>query len=106
VPVRPVPAGFYEVPPSKAPVLIFSGGLDPATPPRHGELVAQKLGSAKHLVAPHLGHGISAQACAPQLITRFVREASFANVDGDCLVRIPAPPFFAPIEPQTAGKQP
>jgi pimeloyl-ACP methyl ester carboxylesterase len=105
VPVRPVPAGFYEVPPTKPPVLILSGALDPATPPRHGALVAQRLGNAKHLVAPHLGHGVSAQACAPQLITRFVREASIANIDGECLSRVPAPPFFAPIDRQ-AGKQP
>jgi pimeloyl-ACP methyl ester carboxylesterase len=106
VPVRPVPAGFYGVPPAKTPILILSGGLDPATPPRHGALVAEKLGNAKHLVAPHLGHGISSQACAPQLITRFVREASSANVDGDCLARVPAPPFFVPIEPQATGKTP
>jgi pimeloyl-ACP methyl ester carboxylesterase len=108
VPTRPVPAAFYEVPASRVPVLILSGGLDPATPPRHGDLIAQQLGNAKHLVAPHLGHGISAQACAPLQITRFVRDAAFERVDGECLARIPAPGFFAPIEPAAAprGKKP
>jgi pimeloyl-ACP methyl ester carboxylesterase len=108
VPSRPVPPGFYEVPAARVPVLILSGGLDPATPARHGDLVALRLGNARHLVAPHLGHGISAQACAPQLITRFVREASFERVDGECLVRVPAPGFFVPIEPAAAlpGKKP
>jgi pimeloyl-ACP methyl ester carboxylesterase len=97
VPTRPVPSGFYEIASSSVPVLILSGGLDPATPPRHGDYVAQRLGNASHLVAPNLGHGISAQACAPTLITRFVRDASFERIDGDCLARVPAPPFFAPI---------
>ena len=104
VPSRAVPSEFYSVPASKVPVLIFSGGLDPATPPRHGEAVARRLGNAKHLVAPNLGHGISAQGCAPMLVSRFVRDASFERVDGECLARIPAPRFFAPIDPALAPK--
>ncbi len=105
VPSRAVPPEFYSVPASKVPVLIFSGGLDPATPPRHGESVARRLGNAKHVVAPNLGHGISAQGCAPMLVSRFVREASFERVDGDCLARIPAPSFFAVIDPAAAPKK-
>lgn len=105
VPSRAVPSEFYSVPASKVPVLIFSGGFDPATPPRHGDSVARKLGNAKHIVAPNLGHGISAQGCAPMLVTRFVRDASFERVDGDCLARIPAPSFFAAIDPAAAPKK-
>lgn len=104
VPSRAVPPEFYSVPASKVPVLIFSGGLDPATPPRHGDSVAQRLGNAKHVSAPNLGHGISAQGCAPMLISRFVRDASFERVDGDCLARIPAPSFFVAIEPAAAPR--
>jgi pimeloyl-ACP methyl ester carboxylesterase len=104
VPSRPVPPEFYSVPASNVPVLIFSGGLDPATPPRHGDSVAQRLGNAKHVVAPNLGHGISAQACAPMLVSRFVRDASFERIDGDCLARIPAPNFFVAIDPTAAPK--
>ncbi len=104
VPSRAVPPEFYSVPASRVPVLIFSGGLDPATPPRHGESVAKRLGNAKHLVAPNLGHGISAQGCAPMLVSRFVRDASFERVDGDCLARIPAPNFFVAIDPSVAPK--
>lgn len=98
VPSRAVPPEFYSVPASTVPVLIFSGGLDPATPPRHGEAIAKKLGNAKHVVAPNLGHGISAQGCAPMLVSRFVRQATFDRVDAECLARIPAPTFFAAIE--------
>jgi len=104
VPSRPVPPEFYSVPAAKVPVLIFSGGLDPATPPRHGDAVAQRLGNAKHVVAPNLGHGISAQGCAPMLVARFVRDASFERIDGECLARIPAPNFFVAIDPAAAPK--
>jgi len=104
VPSRAVPPEFYSVPASKVPVLIFSGGFDPATPPRHGDSVAQRLGNAKHVSAPNLGHGISAQGCGPMLISRFVRDASFERVDGDCLARIPAPSFFVAIEPAAAPR--
>lgn len=104
VPARAVPPEFYSVPATKVPVLIFSGGLDPATPPRHGDAVAQRLGNAKHVVAPNLGHGVSAQGCAPMLVSRFVRDASFERIDGECLARIPAPNFFVAIDPAAAPK--
>jgi pimeloyl-ACP methyl ester carboxylesterase len=94
VPHAPAPPAFYELPRADAPVLILSGGADPATPPRHGARVAQALRQTLHLVAPHLGHGVSTQGCAPQLIARFVRQGSFAGIDGGCLERLPAPPFF------------
>jgi pimeloyl-ACP methyl ester carboxylesterase len=76
------------------PVLLLSGGADPATPPRHAATVAKALPNSRHLIAPNLGHGISAQGCAPELIARFVRQASFEGIDGACLERLPAPPFF------------
>ncbi|MEO6363030.1 MAG: alpha/beta hydrolase, partial [Caldimonas sp.] len=38
-----VPEAFYRIPPGRSPVLVLSGGLDPATPPRHGERVARAL---------------------------------------------------------------
>lgn len=94
VPHAPAPAAFYELPRANAPVLILSGGADPATPPRLGARVAQALGQALHLVAPHLGHGVSTQGCAPELIARFVRQGGFDGIDGGCLERLPAPPFF------------
>jgi pimeloyl-ACP methyl ester carboxylesterase len=89
-----VPAAFYDPPQSDAPVLILSGGADPATPPRHGEAVASRLKNTRHLIAPSLGHGVSAQGCAADLITRFVRQASFDGIDGTCLQRLPAPVFL------------
>lgn len=108
LPTRPVPAAFYDVPRSDVPVLVLSGGLDPATPPRHGASVAERLGNARHVVAPALGHGVMRQGCAPRLITRFVRDADHRSLDDACLQQIPVPAFFEPVEPvaPAAGKAP
>jgi pimeloyl-ACP methyl ester carboxylesterase len=106
VPVRPVPPAFYDAPRADVPVLVLSGGADPATPPRHGETVAGTLPRALHLVAPHLGHGVTQYGCAPELIGRFLRQADapgrgpFAGLDdgkdAGCLARLPAPVVFRP----------
>lgn len=101
LPVRAVPAEFYAPPPAaqiaQVPVLLLSGAADPVTPPRHGEAVKATLPRALHLVAPHLGHGITHHGCAPDLVARFVRQASFDGIDDACLQAIPAPPAFQPI---------
>jgi pimeloyl-ACP methyl ester carboxylesterase len=96
VPHTPAPPAFYELPATEAPVLILSGGADPVTPPHHGTRVAHRLRNARHLVAPNLGHGVSHHGCAPELIARFIRQAGFGGIDGGCLERLPAPPFFLP----------
>jgi pimeloyl-ACP methyl ester carboxylesterase len=102
VPVRPAPEGFFAVPAASAPVLLLSGGVDPATPPRHAEAVAKALPNARHLVAPNLGHGVSMQGCAPELVQRFIRQGSLDGIDGACLQRLPSPRFFEP--PRTDGR--
>src|SRR5262249_24388609 len=59
-----VPAAFYTIPASPAPVLLLSGGADPVTPPRHAARVAQALGArARQVVVPNLGHGVMALPC-------------------------------------------
>ena len=92
-----VPAEYYEPVRSDVPTLILSGGIDPATPPRHGDLVAATLPNARHFVAPHLGHGVSLHGCAPRLIESFVRKGSATELDGKCLQRIPRPLFVMPL---------
>jgi len=96
LPRREVPAAFYRLSDADVPVLVLSGGADPATPPRHGARVAQGLKRATHGVAPHLAHGVSMHGCAPELVAGFIREAGTAGLDLDCLNRLPAPKFFAP----------
>ncbi|MCA3229933.1 MAG: alpha/beta hydrolase, partial [Burkholderiales bacterium] len=111
LPVRPAPPAFYEPPTANVPVLILSGGADPVTPPRHGEAIAKELPNVRHFVAPHLGHGVSGQGCAPELIGRFVRAAGFTDdqskpIEGSCLDKLPAAPvFLAPATRPTEGMQ-
>jgi pimeloyl-ACP methyl ester carboxylesterase len=102
VATRPVPDAFYDISRVEVPVLLLSGGLDPATPPRHGATVAHRLGRARHVVAPNLGHGITGQSCAPRLVTRFIRDGDFGDLDFACLEQLPAARFFAPIESEPA----
>ena len=83
-------------------MLVLSGGLDPATPPRHGARVAEQLGNARHIVAPYLGHIVSTSGCAPTQMARFIRDAAFDKVDAACLTRLPAATFFEPIDPARA----
>ena len=94
-----VPAAFYSLPAAPAATLVLSGGLDPATPPRHGERVARALGAkARHSVVPNAGHGVMGLACVRDALYRFVDAASDENaqkVDADCAKAIPRPPMFA-----------
>jgi fermentation-respiration switch protein FrsA (DUF1100 family) len=82
---------------SAKPVLILSGALDPVTPPPYGEEVKKSFSNALHAVAPHVGHGVSGRGCAPRLIKKFVETASIADLDTNCLQRLPRPLFFVPM---------
>lgn len=99
-----LPAAFYTLGPSPAPALLLSGGLDPATPPRHGERVAQALGpKARHVVVPHGGHGVLGLGCMPELMQRFINEpdeAAALAIDASCVQAIPRPPAFQPLAPE------
>ncbi|MBP6902747.1 MAG: alpha/beta fold hydrolase [Burkholderiaceae bacterium] len=71
-----VPADFYRLPAATAPVWLLSGSDDPVTPPRHGERVAQALGSrSRHLVVQGAGHGLLALGCVRDAAQRFITAA-------------------------------
>jgi TAP-like protein. len=53
-----IPADYREPVSSNLPVLIFSGNLDPITPPQRGEEVAKYLPNSRHVVIPEAGHGV------------------------------------------------
>jgi pimeloyl-ACP methyl ester carboxylesterase len=96
-----VPAGFYSVPRAPGAVLLLSGGIDPVTPPRHGERVARALGPlARHVVVPNAGHGVLALPCQRDVLFRFIDAASDGQaliVDADCAAAVPRPPTFVPV---------
>jgi pimeloyl-ACP methyl ester carboxylesterase len=92
-----VPADYYSPVTSNVPALVLSGGIDPATPPRHAERVIATLPNARHFIAPHLGHGVSLHGCAPKLVEQFIRKGSAQSLDGGCLARIPRPLYALPL---------
>ncbi len=102
-----VPADFYRIAPSPSPALLLSGGLDPATPPRHGERVARALGpAAQHVVVPNAGHGVMGIGCMRDVIFRFIDaedDRAASTVDASCVKAIPRPPAFHPIPPGAAA---
>jgi len=83
------------------PVLVLSGGADPATPPRHGERVARALGAkARHVVVPAAGHGVMGLGCLRDAVFRFIDAAGddeALRVEADCARGIPRPPAFVPV---------
>jgi len=91
------PGAFFEPVHSDVPVLILSGGLDPATPPRWAAEVMRTLPHARQIVAPQLGHGVTAQGCATELIEQFIGSTNANAPDGHCLADLPRPYFFRPI---------
>jgi pimeloyl-ACP methyl ester carboxylesterase len=103
-----VPQAFYALPRSPAPVLLLSGGLDPVTPPRHGERVRAALGpAARHVVVDHAGHGVLALGCVRDAVAAFVDAADEARalaVDTDCARAVPRPPAWRPPEPAGGGR--
>lgn len=90
-----IPAGFYTVPVSPAPVLLLSGGIDPVTPTRHGESVAKALGAnARHLSIDNAGHGLLTQGCVRDVVYRYLNakeDADALKVDATCVRQIPRP---------------
>ncbi len=96
-----LPAAFYSLPPAPVAVLLLSGGIDPATPPRHGARVAKALGpNARHVVVPNAGHGVLGLGCMSEVMQRFidaVTDAEALQVDARCAQSIPRPPFFEPL---------
>ncbi len=92
--VGPLPAGLEQVRPSRAPALILSGNLDPATPPRWGEAMRRHFPRSLHLVAPGVGHNVSFSGCAPKLIARFIAQGTADGLEGGCLKELSRPPFL------------
>jgi pimeloyl-ACP methyl ester carboxylesterase len=88
---------FYTPVKSDKPVLLFSGGLDPVTPPSWAVEVKKTLPNSVHLLAPNAGHGSAHLGCGPKLVKEFIDSKSTASLNGDCLKNIPRPMFFQPM---------
>jgi pimeloyl-ACP methyl ester carboxylesterase len=91
-----IPADFLEPVRSTAPVLIFSGNLDPVTPPKYGEEVARHLPNSRHVVIPEAGHGadgLTDSGCIDRIAIEFLDKGDAKNLDVSCVERMAPPPF-------------
>ncbi|MCV2358501.1 alpha/beta hydrolase [Paucibacter sp. TC2R-5] len=104
---------FFSMPPATSPVLLLSGGADPATPPRHGDRAAKALAAAnpklvQHIVVPEAGHGVMGVGCMRELLFRFIdakTDALALPQDAACASKIPRPGAFLPVQ-ASKGQQP
>ena len=100
-----VEPSFYALSAAQSATLVLSGGIDPVTPPRHGERVAKALGAkARHVVVANAGHGVMGLGCMRDVLFRFVdapTDDDALKVETGCAAAIPRPPMFALPE---AGK--
>jgi hypothetical protein len=96
-----VGADFYAMPKAPAATWVLSGAADPATPPRHGQRVADQLGEkARHTVVPHAGHGVMALPCLREAVQRFIDagdDAAALKVDPHCAATLPHARVFVPL---------
>jgi pimeloyl-ACP methyl ester carboxylesterase len=98
-----VPEGYYAPVTSDRPVLILSGADDPVTPPTWGEHVAPHLTRSRHIVVPGAGHITLSRGCVPELVGKFLDEASADGLDPSCTQVLTRPPFFVtPTGPAAA----
>jgi len=91
-----IPADYRDPVSSNVPVLIFSGNLDPVTPPQRGEEVAKYLPHSRHVFIPHAGHGVdglSDAGCVDRIIIEFMDKGSAKDLDTSCVERMSPPPF-------------
>jgi pimeloyl-ACP methyl ester carboxylesterase len=96
-PAGPVPGNFHEPVESDVPTLLLSGELDPVTPPEYAEQVAAHLGKAMHLVAPGQGHIVTNRGCMGDLVSQFIIEGSFDDLDTACISQMQYTPYFVSL---------
>jgi pimeloyl-ACP methyl ester carboxylesterase len=91
-----IPTDFLQPVHSNAPVLIFSGNMDPVTPPKYGEEVASHLPNSRHVIIPQAGHGVDGLKdpdCIDRIAMEFLDKVDPKNLDVSCVERMAPPPF-------------
>jgi pimeloyl-ACP methyl ester carboxylesterase len=91
-----IPADFLEPISSNAPVLIFSGNMDPVTPPKYGEEVARHLPNSRHVIIAEAGHGVDGlkdPGCIDRIAIEFLDKGDVKNLDVSCIDGMVRPPF-------------
>jgi pimeloyl-ACP methyl ester carboxylesterase len=78
------------------PVLLLSGAFDPVTPLAYAAETAQPLAKHRLITASGVGHIVSTQSCAPQLLAAFVKNADLSALPQTCVEHLEnsAPPLL------------
>jgi pimeloyl-ACP methyl ester carboxylesterase len=98
--VSRLPDSSDELVRSDLPVLLLSGGLDPATPAENAEEVLTGLPNGDHVVFPGGGHIQGVNACGASLIDAFAMDPT-AELDTSCAAaQSPVAFTFVYREPQ------
>lgn len=91
-----IPEGYHQPVTSDVPVLIFSGYMDPVTPPERGEEVASHLPNSRHVIVPQGAHnpeGLTNAECLDNLMLEFLSKGNAKDLDTTCVEHIGSPPF-------------
>jgi len=91
-----IPTDFLEPVSANAPVLIFSGNMDPVTPPKYGEEIARHLSKSRHIIIPEAAHsvdGLKDPGCIDRIAIEFLDKGDAKNLDVSCVERMAPPPF-------------
>ena len=102
-----IPPDFLEPVSSNIPVLIFSGNMDPVTPPQRGEEVARYLSNSRHVIIPQAGHGVDGLAepeCVDRIIIELMEKGDAKDLDIGCVERMAPSPFVTEAGGQKSDK--
>src|SRR5438045_8844934 len=83
-----IPTDFLEPVSSNAPVLIFSGNMDPVTPPKYGVQVAKNLRNSRHIIIAEAGHGddgLKHPGCVSRSAIESLGKGDAINLDESCV---------------------
>lgn len=67
------------------PALILSGGDDPVTPPRAGELMMTHFANHRHVVVPRAAHITSFSGSVPDPIAQFIADGGGDTLNVACV---------------------
>ncbi|HEY9421165.1 MAG TPA: alpha/beta fold hydrolase, partial [Thermoanaerobaculia bacterium] len=98
---------FHMAVTSDMPTLIFSGEVDPVTPPSSGDRVARGLRRGKHIVVTDAGHGLDGMEgfeCVPRTIEAFFAAGSPESLDTSCVAGMRRPDFLLSMDPEVKLK--
>jgi pimeloyl-ACP methyl ester carboxylesterase len=90
----PVPAASHSRgSPTRIPMLLITGALDPVTPPRFAEAVAAGAFNTTVVIVPGMAHA-GAPRCVDEVVSAFIARGSMQGVDISCVAGVRPPNFI------------